>query len=162
LGRIEEGFGSAGKLLDGCHFRAALAEVMDLAREANRYLEAKGPWFQIKEDRTAAATTIYVALKAIDCLKILFAPFLPFSSERLHHYLGYEDKLFGRQYTDTFREAGGRVHEALCYDDCEAAGAWTPSKLPAGQTLQRPEPLFETLDESVIAEERARLGMETA
>jgi methionyl-tRNA synthetase len=149
-------------LLAGCRFRTALAEVMDLAREANRYLEEKGPWFQIKEDRTAAGTTMYVVLKAIDSLKILFAPFLPFSSEQLHHYLGYEDKLFGQQYTDTFREEGGRVHEALCYDDSGAAGTWAPSELPAGRTLRKPEPLFETLDESVIAEERARLGMETA
>ena len=103
-----------------------------------------------------------MVLKAIDSLKILFAPLLPFSSERLHHYLGYEGNLFGRQYTDTFKEEGGRVHEALCYDDSGAAGAWEPSKLPAGQTLHEPKPLFETLDESVIAEERARLGMETA
>jgi methionyl-tRNA synthetase len=162
LGRIEEGFDSVGSLLAGCRFRTALAEVMDLAREANRYLEEKGPWFQIKEDRTAAGTTMYVVLKAIDSLKILFAPFLPFSSEQLHHYLGYEDKLFGQQYTDTFREEGGRIHQALCYDDSGAAGTWAPSELPAGRTLRKPEPLFETLDESVIAEERARLGMETA
>ncbi|MGD2177117.1 MAG: methionine--tRNA ligase [Anaerolineae bacterium] len=162
LHEIEEGFDSVGELLAGCHFRAALAEVMGLAREANRYLEEKGPWFQIKEDREAAGTTIYVVLKAIDSLKILFAPFLPFSSERLHHYLGYQDKLFGRQYTETFEEEGGRIHEALCYDDGGAAGAWQPSELAAGHRLRKPKPLFETLDDSVIKEERARLGMETA
>jgi methionyl-tRNA synthetase len=161
LDTIERGFDSVGRSLAACHLRAALAEVMDLAREANRYLEEKGPWFQIKEDREAAGTTIYVVLKAIDSLKILFAPFLPFSSERLHQYLGYEDKLFGRQYTDTFEEDGGRIHEALCYDDSDAAGVWQPSKLPAGQAMSKPQPLFETLDESVIIEERARLGMET-
>jgi methionyl-tRNA synthetase len=161
LSKIEKGFDSVGSSLAACQFRAALADVMDLAREANRYLEEKGPWFQIKQDGQAAATTIYVVLKAIDSLKILFAPFLPFSSERLHHYLGYKDKLFGRQYTDTFEEEGGRVHEALCYDDSDGAGAWEPSKLPAGQRMNKPKPLFETLDESVIEEERARLGMET-
>jgi methionyl-tRNA synthetase len=130
---------------------------MDLAREANRYLEEKGPWFQIKEDRQAAGTTMYVALKVIDSLKILFAPFLPFSSERLHHYLGYDGQLFGDQYTESFREDGGRVHEALCYDGAKAGGAWRPSQLSSGQGLREPEPLFEALDESVIEEERARL-----
>jgi methionyl-tRNA synthetase len=162
LSKTEESFDSVGSLLSACRFRAALDEVMDLARKANRYLEEKGPWFQIKEDREAAATTIYVALKVIDSLKILFAPFLPFSSERLHHYLGYEGKLFGRQYTDTFEEDGGRVHQALCYDDSGATGAWQPSEVPVGQKLRKPEPLFEALDEGVIAEERARLGIETA
>jgi methionyl-tRNA synthetase len=159
LGKVEEGFGSVGRSLAGCRFRAALAEVMDLARETNRYLEEKGPWFQIKDDREAAGTTIYVALKAIDSLKIMFAPFLPFSSERLHGYLGYEGKLFGQQYTDTFEEDGGRIHEALCYDDGDATGVWQPSDLPAGQKLRKPKPLFEALEESVITEERTRLGM---
>ncbi|MFW6115435.1 MAG: methionine--tRNA ligase [Chloroflexota bacterium] len=160
LQEVEQGFETVGEQLAGCHFRAALGTAMDLARQANRYLDEKGPWFQIKEDREAAATTMYVALKAIDSLKILFAPFLPFSSQRLHHYLGYEGQLFGRQYTEIFEEGGGRRHEALCYDDSDAAGRWQVSDLPAGQPLGDPEPLFEALDDSVIEEEHARLGME--
>jgi len=159
LDQIEAGFDSIGELLAGCKFRAALAEVMRLARAANGYLEEKGPWFQIKEDREAAGTTIYVVLKAIDSLKTLFAPFLPFSSERLHQYLGYEGTLFGRQYTSTFEEEGGRVHKALCYDPSEATGTWNLSDLPPGQALRFPEPLFEKLDESVIEEERKVLGL---
>jgi methionyl-tRNA synthetase len=158
LEKIEAGFAPIGELIAGCQFRAALREVMALAREANRYLEEKGPWFQIKEDVEAAGTTIYVALKAIDSLKVLFAPFLPFSSEQLHQYLGYEGKLFGRQYTDTFIEEGGRVHKALCYDPGDATGVWKPSELAAVQALRQPEPLFKKLDESVVEEELARIG----
>ena len=158
LAQIEAGFEPVGQLLATCKFRAALGEVMALAREANRYLDEKGPWFQIKENRKAAGTTIYVALKAIDSLKVLFAPFLPFSSERLHQYLGYEGTLFGRQYTDTFEEASGRVHEALCYDDSGATGEWKASHLPPGQPLRQPEPLFKKLDLSVVEKERERLG----
>jgi methionyl-tRNA synthetase len=157
LSKIEAGFAPIGELLGGCKFRAALGEVMALAREVNRYLDEKGPWFQIKEDREAAATSIYVALKAIDSLKVLFAPFLPFSSQRLHEYLGYEGTLFGRSTIATFEETGGRVHEALCYDASAATGAWQPSQLPPGQALRQPSPLFKKLDESVIAEEQARL-----
>ena len=158
LARIEAGFEPVGQLIAECKFRAALGKVMGLAREANRYLEEKGPWFQIKEDREAAGTTIYVALKAIDSLKILFAPFLPFSSERLHQYLGYERPLFGRSYTATFEEEDGRVHEALCYDSSEATGRWKASELPPDQALRQPKPLFKKLDEHVAEEERSRLG----
>jgi methionyl-tRNA synthetase len=158
LEKIEAGFAPIGELVAGCQFRAALREVMALAREANRYLEGKGPWFQIKEDAEAAGTTIYVALKAIDSLKVLFAPFLPFSSERLHQYLGYEGTLFGKSYADTFTEEGGREHEALCYDPSGATGAWQPSELLPGQALRQPEPLFKKLDESVVEEEMARIG----
>jgi methionyl-tRNA synthetase len=145
LARIDVAFGPIGRMLAGCQFRAALSETMALAREVNKYLEEKSPWFQIKEDRTAAGTTIYVALRAIDSLKILFAPFIPFSSEALHQYLGYEGTLFGRQYIATFREAG-RVHDALCYDPAGAVGRWAPSELPAGQSLRPPQPLFRKLE----------------
>jgi methionyl-tRNA synthetase len=159
LAQIEEGFESVGQLIARCKFRSALSEVMALAREANRYLEEKGHWFQIKESREAAGTTIYVALRAIDSLKTLFAPFLPFTSERLHQYLGYEGSLFGRSYTATFEEKGGRVHEALCYDGSGATGEWKASELPPGQVLRKSKPLFNKLDEHVIEEERARLGL---
>lgn len=158
LSRAEAAFSVVGQLLAGCKFRAALSEVMDVAKEANRYLEEKGPWFQIKEERAAAATTIYVVLRVIDSLKILFAPFLPFSSERLHQYLGYEGTLFGRPYVAVFEERGGRVHEALCYDARGATGKWEPSQLPPGQKLRPPAPLFKKLDEKVAEEERSRLA----
>jgi methionyl-tRNA synthetase len=158
LTQVEEGFERVGALLEGCRFRAALAETMAIAREANGYLEEKGPWFQIKEDREAAATTMGTVLRAIDSLKVLFAPFLPFSSEQLHHFMGYEDNLFGHSYIDTFEESDGRVHEALCYDAAGAMGCWTPSELPAGQALRKPQPLFKKLDEDVADEERTRIG----
>ncbi|HEY72815.1 MAG TPA: methionine--tRNA ligase [Thermoflexia bacterium] len=158
LAKVEAGFETVGQLIAGCKLRAALSEVMALAREANRYLDEKAPWFQIKEDREAAGATIYTTLKAIDSLKVLFAPFLPFTSERLHQYLGYEEPLFGRSCITTFEEEGGRVHEALCYDPSEATGTWQPSQLPPGQTLRKPKPLFKKLDEDVIKEELARIS----
>jgi methionyl-tRNA synthetase len=152
LARIDVAFDPIGNLFSCCKFRAALNEVMALAREANKYLEEKGPWFQIKGDRDAAGTTIYVALRAIDSLKTLFSPFLPFSSEALHQYLGYEGTLFGRQYVAAFEEET-RGHDALCYDPSGAVGRWASSELPAGQRLRKPKPLFEKLDPAVVREE---------
>ena len=37
-------------------------QAMALAQEANRYLDEKAPWKAIKENRQAAATSLYVAL----------------------------------------------------------------------------------------------------
>jgi methionyl-tRNA synthetase len=136
--------------------KAALEEVMSIARAANVYLDQKAPWFQIKEDRAAAATTVYVVLRVIDNLKVLFAPFLPFTSQRLHEMLGYEGQIFGRQYTQSFEETE-RSHVVLCYDADRAIGKWEASQLPAGQKLRRPAPLFNKLDEDLVEEEIARL-----
>ncbi len=69
------------------HLRAGLQEAVRLATEVNKYLDTTAPWFEIKNDKSQAAKSIYTSLRAIDSLKVLFAPFLPFTSERLHSYL---------------------------------------------------------------------------
>ncbi len=156
LARTESGFQSVGILLEAVRLKAALEEAMSIARAANVYLDQKAPWFQIKEDQGAAASTVYVILRVIDNLKVLFAPFLPFTSQRLHEMLGYEGQLFGRQYTQTYDESECS-HTALCYDGSQAIGKWEPSQLPVGQKMQRPSPLFKKLDEDIAEKELTRL-----
>ena len=157
LKHIEAGFDRVGSLLEDVKIRAALQETLGLARQVNGYLD-RAPWFGvIEEDRQAAATTVYTALRAIDSLKILFAPFLPFSSEQLHKSLGYDQPIFGEQKIVTYQESE-RSHEALIYDASSATGRWAPSDLEAGHRFKKPKPMYRKLDEAVIDEERARLG----
>jgi methionyl-tRNA synthetase len=145
-----------GGLYNACKFRAALNAALALAREANAYLDRKAPWFQIKEDPAAAATSVYVILRVVDNLKTFLAPILPHTAQRLHEYLGYEGQLFGTQQVVEDQEET-RSHAALTYDHSGAVGTWAPSQLPPGQALRQPSPLFKKLDESVIEEEYARL-----
>ncbi len=157
LAKAEAGYQTVGELIESVRLKAAQEEAMRIARAANVYLDHKAPWFEIKEDRETAATTVYVVLRVIDNLKGLFAPFLPFSSQRLHQMLGYDSHLFGRQYTQTFSE-NERSHTALCYDEGQAAGSWRPSQLSAGQRLRKPAPLFKKLDDDTAEKEVARLS----
>lgn len=157
LNTIENGLVEIGDLLEGVKIRAALRETLALAREVNGYLD-RAPWFGvIKTDKAAAARTVYTALRSIDNLKILFAPFLPFSSERLHQTLGYEGQLFGEIKIKTIEESQ-QSHQVLTYDDSSATGRWEVSKLKPGQTIQKPKPLYRKLDDSIVEEERNRLG----
>jgi methionyl-tRNA synthetase len=157
ISTVEAGFESVGKLLAAIKLRAALSEAMRLASEANKYLDTQAPWFEIKSDKIAAAKTIYTALRVIDSLKVLFAPFLPFTSERLHGYFGYTEPLFGEQIIETVSDSLGK-HNVLRYLPDQASGRWEPSHLQPGTTFQKPAPLFKKLDASIIEEERARLG----
>ncbi len=154
---VERGFQSVGEQLEAVHLRAALGEALRLAGEVNKYLDKAGPWFEIKDDKKQAAKSIYTALRAIDSLKILFAPFIPFSSERLHTYLGYSTPIFGSQFTEVVHDSLGE-HTVLRYRPNGAGRQWQPSRLPPGQALQPPAPLFRKLDPGIAAEERARLG----
>jgi methionyl-tRNA synthetase len=157
LEKIEAGFDTVGDFLAQVKLRAALNEALALAREVNAYLD-QAPWFGvIKEDRQRAGTTVYTALRAIDSLKILFSPFLPFSSEQLHQTLGYEDQLFGELHIESCQEQQ-RSHDVLKYDGTKAQGRWVPSQLKPNQTLVEPKPLFPKLDEEVIEVERSKLG----
>jgi methionyl-tRNA synthetase len=156
LATIEAGFVSVGKELEAVHLRAALQEAIRLASEVNKYLDTSAPWFEIKTDKAAAAKSVYTALKVIDSLKVLFAPFLPFTSEKLNGFFGYETPLFGEQYTETVKDSLGE-HTVLRYKGIDGL-LWNPSELKPGAKLNPPTPLFKKLDESVIEEERARLG----
>jgi methionyl-tRNA synthetase len=160
LEKVGAGFETVGDLYNACKFRAALGEALALAREANGYLDRKAPWFQMKEDRQAAATSVYVtqSVRVVDNLKTILAPTLcvPHTAQQLHEYLGYEGQLFGTQHVVEYQEET-RGHKALTYDHSGAVGTWTKSELPAGQALREPVPLFKKLDEVVIEEEYARL-----
>jgi len=156
LALSEAGFRSVGDLYAAVKLKAALEEAMAIARAANAYLDQKAPWFQVKSNSQAAATTVYVMLRVIDNLKILLAPVLPFTGQRLHEMLGYDGQLFGRQYVQAFHEST-RAHIALCYDGSRAIGKWQPSQLPPGQALREPAPLFKKLDDDTAEKELARL-----
>jgi len=119
-------------LLSQCHFKQAIMSAMSLAQEANRYLDEKSPWKTIEQDREASATALYVALCVLSCLRTALYPFLPFSSQKLHEYLGFE----------------GNVE-----DD-----GWQPRLPSPGQKMLEPKPLFAKLDDKLIEEETARLG----
>ncbi|MCA9931546.1 MAG: class I tRNA ligase family protein, partial [Anaerolineales bacterium] len=156
LAHVNGAFDRVGDLLSAVKLRPALNEALAAARAVNAYLD-KAPWFAVvKLDKTAAATTVYTALCAIDAIKVLLAPFLPFSSEKLHQLLGYTQPLFGCQRITTYHEAT-RSHDALVYDAAGAVGRWEPGRLPVGQQLKRPSPLYQKLDESIIEAERKKL-----
>ena len=157
LSQVEAGFDSVGKHIEAVKLRAALGEAIRLASEVNAYLDTQAPWTAIKTDKAAAATTIYTAIQAIDHLKLLFAPFLPHTCEVLHQTLGYDQPLFGEQYTETHKDALGE-HRVLGYRPGAASGAWAPGTLAPGRALREPKPLFKKLEPSVAEEERARMG----
>jgi methionyl-tRNA synthetase len=154
--QIEAGFKEVGDSIEAVKIRAALQLAMGLARSVNAYLDS-APWFKvIKEDKSAAATTVFTALQAINNLKILLAPFLPFSSERLHRMLGYEQPLFGKINIEVVKE-DARSHDVLVYDGSNATGRWEASTLRPGTAIAPPEPLYKKLDDEIIEEERLRL-----
>ena len=158
LAVIENGFTTVSAEYEAVRLRSAISEAMKLATAVNQYLDVQAPWSAIKTDKDAAALTVFTALKAIDSLKILFSPILPFTSEKLHGFFGYENPLYGEQYVQEINDSLG-THTGLRYQSpAEARLIWKPSELKPGQKLNQPAPLFKKLEDSIVEEERTRLG----
>ncbi len=157
LHSVEKGFETVAAEFEAVHLRAALAECMRLAGEVNKYLDTTAPWLAFKIDKEAAGRACYTALRAVDSLKILLSPFLPFTCERLHTFLGYDTPLFGKQSTQSVKDELGE-HTILLYEQADASGKWESSQLEGGRALKQPEPLYKKLDPSIVEAERARLN----
>ena len=159
LRTVEEGFQAVGALIEAARFKAALGEAMRLATAVNQYASDQAPWATIKTDRERAATVLYVCLRCVDNLKLIFTPFLPFSSQLLHELLGHDGWIAGPLEMQQVSEEGGAVHEVLTGDYSRWIGRWAPTDLRAGQPLREPRPLFRKLDASkVIEDELARMA----
>ncbi len=157
LEAIDAGFDSLAALYDACKFRATTQEALRLSTLVNQYLEETSPWTTAKTDLTATARSLYTALQAINALKAMWAPILPFTSQKLHELLGEEGTLFGAQKVETYQEEKSS-HVGLTYDGTAAVGTWSRVEIPVGRQLPKPKPLFKKLDDSVVADEFARLG----
>lgn len=157
LTSVEAGFETIGNEIEAVRLRSAIQEAMRIASEVNKYLDTTAPWTTIKTDRQSAARAVYTAMRSIDSLKILFAPFIPFTSEKLHQFFGNHQPLFGSQSVVSETDTLG-THTVLRYNPEGASGNWLPSKLEAGQSFNQPSPLFKKLDSSIIEGERSRLG----
>jgi len=125
LAQVDAAFAEVAAKIERVHLRDGLRGMMDLASHLNRYLDEAAPWKSIKTDSARAATSLWTALQVVSALRVLSAPFLPFSAETLHGYLGDQ----------------GSVH----------ALPWGPRALPAGRALPAPAPLFRKLDDDELA-----------
>jgi len=120
LASVQRGLKAAATAIEAVRLREGLGEAMSVARAANRYLEERAPWKEIKANREAAATAVFTMVQLLSGLKVLFAPYLPFSSQRLHELLGGEGQL--------------------------TSVGWQLDPVPAGRRLPQPTPLFAKYD----------------
>ena len=110
--------------LDTFKFREAQKEAMNLARIGNKYLADTEPWKLAKTDLNRVATILNISLQLAANLAIAFEPFLPFSSKKLRDMLNMP--------TFDWAELG------------------QTDLLEDGHVLNKPELLFEKIEDSVI------------
>ncbi|MBB32260.1 MAG: methionine--tRNA ligase [Acidimicrobiaceae bacterium] len=88
LDQVDESLRTSSEQFDQVELRAALRTAMESAQSTNRYLNATEPWKVLKVDKQRGSTILFVALSAINGIRVMFRPFLPFSSQTLDSMLG--------------------------------------------------------------------------
>ncbi len=78
--------------IESYKFREAIFNVIDLAREGNKYLQEKEPWKQ-KENQPFIDNCLHLGLQLVANLAILARPFLPNTSEKICSQLKVIDKM---------------------------------------------------------------------
>src|SRR5438477_4435505 len=140
---VEAGLDEVAKQLQEARFQNALKVAMGIAARVNVYLGTEQPWHTIKTDRERAGTVLYVALRCVDNLKTMLTPFLPFSSQRLHNLLGYDDELAPPPQVTNLGS------HRIITGEYAADDRWRTSELERGRKLPTPQPLFKRLDDVV-------------
>ena len=117
--------------IENFHLREALKDAMNIARLGNKYLQDTEPWKVAKTDMDRVAVILNTALQLCASIAVAFEPFTPFTSARLAKMLGMEKldwQMIGR-------------------DDI----------LAAGSRLEKPELLFEKIEDEAIDAQLKRL-----
>ena len=118
--------------LETFKFREALREAMNLARVGNKYISDTEPWAVAKTDMERTATILYTSIQLCASLSVAFAPFLPFSVEKLNRILNIQP---------------------LGWDDFGRSDL-----LPVGHKLNQAELLFSKIEDAEIEKQVKRLA----
>ncbi|MBU0497315.1 MAG: methionine--tRNA ligase [Candidatus Thermoplasmatota archaeon] len=106
--------------LNHCNFKKGLRSVMTLAQYGNYYFDQMQPWQLVKEDKDRCATVLHTCLQIVQALAVAMTPYLPFSSKKIWHLLGFTKDI----------------------------QSWQDATIPlkVGSKLDKPNPLFKKLE----------------
>lgn len=117
--------------IEAYRFREALNEMMALARLGNKYLTDNEPWKLQKTNPERVKTIMNLSLQICANLSTLIEPFIPFTAEKLQRMLNIEKM----DWDNT-----GRV-----------------DIIPAGHQFNKPELLFEKVENEVVEIQKNKL-----
>ena len=120
-----------GNSISNYRFREALSELMNLARLGNKYLADNEPWKLWPKDESRVRTILNISLQISANLAVLMEPFLPFTSLKLSSMLNLENYKWGdASRTDLLKD---------------------------GNQLNKPELLFEKIEDEIIEKQVQKL-----
>jgi methionyl-tRNA synthetase len=96
--------------IEAFRFREALKEAMTLARLGNKYLADTEPWKVIKQNPERVSTIMNISLQITANLTIILEPFLPFSMDKLRHWVNFDKKEWSSAGNSDLLRTGHKIN----------------------------------------------------
>lgn len=158
LAETERGFATVGADIHAQRQHAAITEIMRLVGLTNKYISDMEPW-KI-EDRTRLAVVLHTAAQAVNDLDIMFAPFLPHSSQKIHEVLGGTGIVapLPRMEEVTDLDNADYSYSILTgdYELGKTVAPWKRQRLVDGAPIAKPSPVFAKIPKEAVQEELDR------
>lgn len=129
FGEFDKAAGEYERFITNFQFRDAQAEMIQMARAGNKFLQETEPWKLFKEDPQAVAQLLYDALRICYGISVYAAPFLPVTSAAILRMLN---------------ETAGDYRSPL-------------KALEAGKQLQPAELLFRNVEDEAMQQQLDKL-----
>lgn len=162
LDQLEAGFSEVGELIGSHRQKAAIAAVMRLVGEANKYVADTEP-FKLKDpaQEERLATILWTLAQAVSDLNTMMSPFLPHSANAIDAVMGGAGDLAPMPTIvevtdlDVTNEDGSPREYPIITGEYNFP-KWERRNVVVGTVIEKPKPVFVKLDEAIIEEELSR------
>jgi len=161
LAKVNEGFATVGALIERHRQKNALAEVMRVVAEVNKYVTDQAP-FKLKADdeRERLGTILHVIAQAVSDCTTMLSPFLPHSSNQVHAEMGGQGQIAPMPRLEEVDDLDGGDSYPIITGDYTTTPRWESRPITVGAPIGKPSPIFTKLDPSVVEDELRRLDPE--
>ena len=121
-----------GVLMEQNHLDRALKKILQFSAHFNQYFQHKEPW----KKAHGTGSCVYLSVNAVRSLAIAIYPFLPKSSQKIWVQLGMDGDVSAQSFDEI-----------------------SNITIKQGHKLGKISPLFEKVEESVIEEQKKKLGI---
>lgn len=160
LDAVTKGFETVGNFIANHQQRAALSEIMRIVGEANTYVSRTEP-FKMKDPelRERLATVLHTLIQAVSDINTMMSVFLPHSSNAIDLVLGGNGTIAPMPELIETEDIDNGHPFPIISGDYSHVREWAPREVVPGTPIAKPSPVFQKLDDSVVAEELERLGL---
>jgi len=121
-----------GVLMEQNHLDRALKKILQFSAHFNQYFQHKEPW----KKAHGTGSCVYLSVNAVRSLAIAIYPFLPKSSQKIWMQLGMDGNVSAQPFDEI-----------------------SNITIKQGHKLGKISPLFEKVEESIIEEQKKKLGV---